>query len=228
MKKLLYLAALLLMPWTASAQDNGSKITLTPRVGMTVAGYSYAHNPDEYDPKVNITFGADAEYRISRLFGLSAGAYYYAAGAKGNIEALGSYMRQHPGEYISPDNLQELRINQYYVSIPIMLQAHVWKGLTLKAGLQWDHLVTARFKVKMRANDNGNVLHLRKSFPIKDLFHDDTATVPVGISYSYKNLELDARYLFGITSLGSSRALYPDNDMRNEAFMLTLGCNFRL
>ena len=76
MKKLVYLAAALVMPWTAAAQNSHSRLTLTPRIGMTVSDFACCPIHDQYGPKAGFIAGADLEYSLSRTFSLSAGLFY--------------------------------------------------------------------------------------------------------------------------------------------------------
>jgi hypothetical protein len=43
--------------------------------------------------------------------------------------------------------------------------------------------------------------------------------IPVGIGYEYKNVTLDARYLFGLLNISKEDGEH----LRNSAFMFTLG-----
>lgn len=43
--------------------------------------------------------------------------------------------------------------------------------------------------------------------------------IPIGIGYEYKNVTLDARYLFGLLNISKEDGEH----LRNSAFMITLG-----
>ena len=49
--------------------------------------------------------------------------------------------------------------------------------------------------------------------------------IPVGLSYEYKNVTLDARYYFGLTRIDKSQEL---ENIRNRCLTLTLGYRFNL
>ena len=88
MKKLAYLAAALVMPWTAAAQNSQGRLTLTPRIGMTVSDFACCPIHDQYGPKAGFIAGTDLEYSLSRTFSLSAGLFYSMQGAKENAVML--------------------------------------------------------------------------------------------------------------------------------------------
>lgn len=167
MKKLVYLAAALVMPWTAAAQNSHSRLTLTPRIGMTVSDFACCPIHDQYGPKAGFIAGADLEYSLSRTFSLSAGLFYSMQGAKENAVMLTTFTQTPDQEtiYTGPARstlrivtgknahidfdrdtspgyfyLTSPRIYLSYISVPVTVQAHVWKGLALRLGVQWDHL----------------------------------------------------------------------------------------
>ena len=67
---------------------------------------------------------------------------------------------------------------------------------------------------------------------IKDLCHTVDVSIPVGISYEYKQFVIDARYCFGLTKTEKASGTFqgksiqnPNNNVRNSVFLLTLGYN---
>ena len=55
----------------------------------------------------------------------------------------------------------------------------------------------------------------------------DAVAIPIGVSYSYKNIELDARYLWGVTKIADTNDLN-DKEVMNSTFAITLGYRFHL
>ena len=95
-----------------------------------------------------------------------------------------------------------------YLNIPIMCNYYVYKGLAVKAGVQPGFLLSA----KMGDTDVK-----------KDMKKFDFA-IPVGVSYEYMNIVLDARYNIGLTKINKE-----DGDsMKNSVFQITLGYKFKI
>ena len=131
---------------------------------------------------------------------------------------------RNAGSYIY---LTDFRTDLNYISIPVLAQAHVWKGLTAKLGIQTDVLVSARSKADEEEKYNG-VTHFEKyNTDIKDKLHSCVFSIPVGLSYTYKNIELDARYLWGISKVADTKDKN-DKDLKNSTFAITLGYRFGL
>lgn len=94
-------------------------------------------------------------------------------------------------------NLSETVKNDY-INIPILANVYVAKNLAVKLGVQ------PGFKV---SGDEA------ESFDF---------SIPVGLSYEFSNVVLDARYNWGLTKV------YENLDPKNSVFQITLGYKFEL
>lgn len=90
-----------------------------------------------------------------------------------------------------------------YLNIPIMANVYVVKGLAVKLGIQPGFVV-----------DKDDADHM-ETFDF---------SIPVGLSYEYQNVVLDARYNWGLTKIYDVDKL----DSKNSVFQITLGYKFDL
>jgi len=195
MKKVIVFAMAMLMSICAQAQEREGSVTIQPRVG---ANFSCM---DDYDKtKFGYAFGMELEYQMTDLLSLSAALMYSDQGARDESTGL--------EEILDID----------FVNVPIMLNCYVVPGLAIKAGVQ------PAFRTKTTVKYDGlkmDVDWLLKQYGTETEMNKFMLSVPVGISYEYNRVVLDARYNFGITDLFKG-----EGKMRNNVVQLTLGYKF--
>lgn len=206
MKKLLTLMALMAVSLSAQAQYEEGDITIQPKVGMTISNIT-----DGDKSKINLTYGVEFERFFTDQFSASLGVMFTNQGCKYDI-----YSADGAGN-VSDD----LKLDIYYGTLPIMANYYVLPGLALKAGIQ------PAFRVKARIEQNGNKIDLDNAI---DAMYDGNdnklntfdLSIPVGFSYEFKGITFDARYNFGVTKLISNS----DESIYNKVFIMTLGYKF--
>ena len=179
---------------SVNAQNAVGQWTIQPKVGMNIANLTDA----EADPRIGFAVGAELEYGIADIFGISAGVVYSMQGAKASGDVEG----------VKADGTLKLD----YINVPIMANVYVTKGLAVKLGIQPGFLVNDKAKVTVKGTsveeDAG-----AKSFDF---------SIPVGLSYEYQNFVLDARYNWGLTKVAD------ETSIKNSVFQITLGYKFSL
>ena len=195
MKKILVMVVAAMMATVgANAQHREGDFSIQPRVGVT---FSTLTNTDDAKMKVNLTYGVEFEHYITELFSVAGGVLFTNQGAK-----LGD----------------DRTFNNYYGAVPLTANYYVLPGLALKAGLQ------PAFRVKTNMKVDGQTYDFDK---VMDYLFEDTdvkmnkfdLSIPVGLSYEYNGITLDARYNFGVTKLFSGT----DDTVLNQVITITLG-----
>jgi len=194
----------LLTSVVAAAQLREGSFTVQPKVGLNISTLT-----DADKTIADACFGMEAEYMVTDMFSLSAGVLVSNQGGK------------YDEDYPFPRYTADLD----YANIPIMANVYVLPGLALKAGVQPGF----RMKAKMKTDDG--------SYDI-DEFYKPAGTlipgeepkvnkfdlaIPVGISYEYENVVLDARYNLGLLKVENFGPAY-----YNRVFEVTLGYKFEL
>lgn len=131
MKKVILLAFAMVVTMTASAQHAVGSFSLTPRVGINLA--NFAGDVSDNSMKFGLVAGADAQYQISPLVGLSAGLFYSMQGC------------EFSGD--SKQTLDEL-------NIPLVAHFYVAPNFALNTGLQLGIPVAAEYKSGNSSIDN--------------------------------------------------------------------------
>lgn len=199
MKKIMLMAVVLLSSVAASAQHAVGSFTLQPKVGMNVANLTEFDNADS---RIGLAAGAELEYQVSDIFSLSGGAIYSMQGSK--------YDRSFLNQTIRTTTKLD------YINVPIMANVYVVKGLAVKLGIQPGFNVNSKqtFSGKTVVGDIDEKAELdAKSVDF---------SIPVGLSYEYNNVVLDARYNWGLTKV------FDGSDAKNSVFQITLGYKFDL
>lgn len=199
MKKIiLMVVAAMMASVNANAQHEEGDITIQPRVGITLSNLT---NYEDGKMKLDLTYGVEIEHYLTDQLGLAAGLLYTNQGVKDTI-----------------DDGTACKLDNHYIAVPITVNYYVLPGLALKAGVQ------PAFRVKTKLKADGKSYDVDKAIDL--LFDNDDfkfnkfdLSIPVGFSYEYGGLTLDARYNFGLTKVVSGAA----KSIRNQVIVVTLG-----
>lgn len=211
MKKIFFTAAAMLWAVSTFAQPQAKSFSIVPKVGLNVSSLPN----DVYDSKsrVGVAAGAEALYQFTDMVGLSAGVLYSQQG--------GSFTNEDAGKVVITAN---------YVNVPVLANVYVLPGLAVKLGIQPGFRTDATVKMKGEENVEASVplstflsyvSGEEENVEAKDNKID--ISLPIGVSYEYKNVVLDARYNFGLNSMFEL-----DGKFKNSVFQFTLGYRFNL
>lgn len=235
MKKLLVLIIFLTTVVGIKAQRDPGTFSLTPKVGVSLANLS---NNDlvvgtmslKSKYKAGFITGVQGEYQITSLIGATIGAYYATLGNRyddyeqvetkvvsaANIETHKSYH----------DNFTTLG----YVLIPVMANIYIAKDFSLQAGVQAGILTNAKTEYDIATvtintqtgeHTSAGIVNYRNTS--KDGYKTMDFSIPIGLSYEYANVVIDARYNFGLTNIS-------DAGLKNKncSFTFAVGYKFDL
>ena len=198
MKKIFVMAvAAMIATVSATAQHREGDNTIQPRVGISMSTLT---NWDDAKMKVNLAYGIEFEHFFTEDFSAAAGLLFTNQGAK--LE-------------------NDVKMHLYYAAFPITANYYVLPGLAVKAGVQPAYRVKSQVKNSDVTVDfdrfmEGLFIGNDLSMPKFEL------AIPMGLSYEYNGITLDARYNFGLTKLitGIDDAIY------QRVIVVTLGYKF--
>ena len=197
MKKILFMAAMLLSATSIFAQHETGSFNIQPKVGMNIASVTETENSN---PRIDLVVGAELEYQVTDLFSLSGGVLYSMQGVK-----------------TKDDDYNKGTIKMDYINIPILANFYVAKNFAIKFGVQ------------PAFNVNAKGIGLDEGEPIKTDIEGAKSfdfSIPVGVSYEFKNFQLDARYNWGLTKIVPNDGDYYKR--KNSVFQITLGYKINL
>ena len=218
MKKIMMIAALMVATVSAKAQNEVGQISIKPTVGLNFASMT---KYDDSKTRTGLNIGLEAEYGVAQNFSVTAGLFYSQQGVKFNdINLDVDWFDLNTGELGGYSFKGKATYKLDYINIPIMAQYYVAKGFALKAGIQPGF--NALKKINLDGTlyqggvQGGNPRSVDESYKLDGIKSFQFA-IPVGLSYEYKNIVLDARYNIALTKAAKL------GDSRHSVFSITLG-----
>lgn len=144
MKKMMMIAALMLMSVGAFAQRPVGGLTIKPMVGMTLTTITGGNA----DMKVGLAAGAEVEYVLAEKFALTGGLIYSMQGCK----------------YSEGGTTQTTSLD--YINVPILANYYIIPGLAVKAGLQPGFKVRGKWKTEANGQSTEGDFNGGKSFDL--------------------------------------------------------------
>lgn len=147
MKKIMMIAAMMLLSVGAFAQNEVGQVTLQPKVG---ANLSTITGDGDQKMKFGLVAGVEAEYGLAENFGLTLGALYSMEGCR----------------YKNDGADKSTFFNLDYINIPIMAQFYPAKGFAIKAGVQPAFNVRHKLSYDGNSTDIDNIKSFNFSIPV--------------------------------------------------------------
>ena len=197
MRKLFALLLLWLPVLQLSAWREPGTTTIYPRVGFNLSKFS----GDKIYTGINTFDGVAGTIPARFKVGFTVGAeaqHQFSNALAGSIGLL--YSQQGTAFKKTSDIEFDFKMKGNNLIVPVMLVATTKYNIDLKLGLQPEFRVSKGFdKVLNKVN----------------------LSIPVGISYEYRNVALDLRYNIGVTHVYKEQDMYDVS--RGKTVMLTLG-----
>lgn len=202
MKRIITLAFLSAISLASFAQSKVGTWSVIPHVGVSIASLTHQsggievgdNQSQELKPQARpgFTGGVDVMYQASDNIGLSIGLSYVQAGCKyKDVDDNGVTWHDH---YDRMD----------YISVPLVAHSYIAPGLSINVGVAPSFLIYGKYHAGMQSYDldadghRTNVQEAEIDQDIKKGLRNFTLSIPVGISYEYENVVLDARYNVGV------------------------------
>ena len=197
MRKLFALLLLWLPVLQLSAWKEPGTTTIYPRVGFNLSKFS----GDKIYTGINTFDGVagtiPARFKVGFTMGVEA-QHQFSNALAGSIGLL--YSQQGTAFKKTSDIEFDFKIKENNLIVPVMLVATTKYNIDLKLGLQPEFRVSKAFD---------------------KVLNKVSLSIPVGISYEYRNVALDLRYNIGVSHVYKEQSSYDAS--RGQTVMLTLG-----
>ena len=232
MKKIFVMSVIALsFSLSVTGQEDVGTFSLIPKIGVSIANVSgdeiyYENSQLPVKGKYNARFlgGLEAEYQLLPTTSVSLGVGYVQQGCRFSDIEIGDLKGKSEG-------MSNMNNKLDYIQCPLTVNQYVAEGLAVKAGIQLGFLVRSVFSYSITP-----ITHLENGVKEygetddmdtdqKSVMRSVNVSIPVGISYEYLNVVLDARYHFGLSKL------YKDDSWpteKNKVFTFTVGYKFNL
>ena len=250
MRKIIILAVMACSAGSMSAQNAKGQFSVKPMAGINISTINGGETDDPYKSKVGFTGGAELEYGVNDWLGLSLGVMYSQQGAKVETSSTTKQAAELGGDY-TIQTTKKGKLKTDYLNLPLMANFYIpaVKGLSVKTGIQLGILISGKLNVetdpKVIEVPNNFYNHMISDYPnipkecltMTEFCKSVDFGIPVGLSYEYKNIVLDARYYFGLTNCEDINKIPKDfysqipislKDIKNRYLSITLGYRFRL
>jgi hypothetical protein len=236
MMKKIFSLLMILLPLMASAQNESRRVSLEPRGGLTISKMNGSALQLSETWKTGCTAGVEVEIPLSRYYSLTTGA---------DISDIGTGTKK---QYMNDGySTVKEKLVVTYVTVPLQMKAYFKgvRGLSAHLGLQAGFLVRARDKATIKSirtmdlGDGTSSMYLwenyteKKTENVSSKFRNVVAGIPMGLSFEYRNVMIDATYTLEVLrqamSFGfSNEFMYGTVSARNYPIYITIGYKFRL
>ena len=203
MKKIMMTLVMAVAAIAASAQNNTLRepgtISIQPKVGIGIGYLSGSWTSNRLG-------GGDNKAKVGFVGGVEG--EYYINNWLG--VAAGVNFAQQGWKFTGGGLREDAKTKLNYLNIPVTADFYVLPGFALKTGVQFGFLASAKI------NDTD----------WKDDAKKFNFSIPVGLSYEYKNVVLDMRYNISVTKVNKDSD--DDNKWRSDLLQITLGYKFDL
>ena len=114
------------------------------------------------------------------------------------------------------------------VSVPVVANFYLCKGLALKSGVQFNFLTDAKLKLTEEKKEGNFTTDVRYDKKVTDSFNKFEVAIPVGLSYEFKvPIVIDFRYNIGLTKINKDD-IFKDRNCKSHTCTITGGYKFKL
>ena len=232
MKK--YFVLLMMALFVSSAmkgQERVGTFSLIPKIGVSLANlsgeeiyYDNAEIPAKGKYNARFVGGVEAVYQMLPMTSISIGVGYVQQGCRFSDFEIGN------PETIS-ESWDDVRSRLDYIQCPLTINQYIAEGLAVKAGIQLGFLLNSDYSFSLtpiKHFPDGSIEYGKTedmTIDQKDVMRSVDVSIPVGLSYEYLNVVLDARYHFSLTDIYKDKS-WPSE--KNKVFTITVGYKFNL
>ena len=209
---------------SANAQAEPGSLTIQPHVGGSAGMFTNSDGQVidktavdiERDANGGGIIGVELEYQVAKRLGIAAGVNYMQAGTAWKDVDKNGY------------KYKDMKLETGCVSVPVVANFYLCKGLALKSGVQFNFLTNAKLKATSEKTDGNFTSKVEYDRKVMDSFNKFDVAIPVGLSYEFKvPIVIDFRYNIGLTKINKDD-IFKDRNCKSHTCTITVGYKFKL
>lgn len=240
--KRIFLALSLLAFTVASYAQHPAAGTFSviPRLGVSLSSLSsmtiFTSGEEAHSPhfKPGVVAGVDFDYQFMPNLSVMVGVRYSQQGCKYDntkteTTTLGS---NHQVVSITGSGYSDWKTQLHLLTVPIILNGYIGPGFAIKTGVEIGFPLSGRMKYTetgYTTNDKGVTVYTKPEYhdyDLKPTLSSVSVAIPVGVSYEFSNVIIDARYNLGLTNLHGK--LYVGDKVKGRVAEFTAAYRFKL
>lgn len=235
MKKFLLMLVVTCLSATLFAQPAVGTFSVIPRVGISITNLPgdkiyTAQEQVGLSPRNKAGFmgGVDFDYQFMRNLSVMVGAQYVQQGCRYDNEMKES---DNTVNTIIGRGYNNMSTQLHYLNVPIMLNAYIGPGFAFKAGVQIGFALSGKMKYREMSyvKDKDGTITTQKpvdtTIDYKSTLTKVNVSIPLGLSYEFANVIIDARYNIGLTKFQNIKNF---DSSKNKVITLSAAYRFAL
>jgi len=217
--------------FSAQAQPRSGKFSIIPRVALNLANMTNNDVVADLSDKTRTLssriqpgfgIGVDVEWQATDRVFFSLDGHYSRQGSR-----YPDFERTE-GDEIS--GYSDWHTNLDYINVPLLVGCRLVEGLSVKAGVQLGTLLNAKTElseteiIPLETGGREQGQAISRTDDIQESCKKLDVSIPIGISYEYENVVLDARYCLGLSNIYKTDVV----KSRNSVVQLSVGYRFQL
>lgn len=189
--------------------------SVIPRLGVSLSSLSgmmiKTTDAVEHSPhfKPGVVAGVDFDYQFMPNLSVMVGVRYSQQGCKyDNTKTETTTLDgNHQVVSITGSGYSDWKTQLHLLTVPIILNGYIGPGLAIKTGVEIGFPLSGRMKYTetgYTTNDKGVTVYTKPEYfdcDLKPTLSSVSVAIPVGVSYEFSNVIIDARYNLGLTNL---------------------------
>ena len=173
--------------------------------------------------RYGFTAGVEAQYQVTNTCGIIFGVDYSVEDVRYDDAEINEPMHQV--------KFSDMKTNIHVISVPVLVHLYLYKGLAFQTGLQPEYIAKYSNSYSVERTSPAPDHKVPVTIMAEPDVRKMNLTIPLGLSYEYKNVILGARYRYCFLNMNHDSKVnsgFQDGNYHLQSISVTLGYKFKL